>query len=227
MEETSDESPHLHRPPAAGGAVCLPEVRFECVHRPCGSSRSSCMIARAARRPLHHRPATPRAEPARIQHLGVDLRRPRAALRPRRLVHVRCDVRRRVLCRLADRVQPLGRQPLRLRDHHDAVRRTPEAPAGSPADRHHPRPDHARRVHRRRRRADLAVRLGLLHLRRVPDLHRDQLRAAGRARRGGLQGEHADPVEPPGAAGLPATSTAPRSPRATTPASGCSPRCWS
>ena len=44
---------------------------------------------------------------------------------------------------------------------------------------HRAGPADARRVHRRRRGADLPVLLGLLHLRRVPDLHRDQLLPAG------------------------------------------------
>ena len=75
-------------------------------------------------------------------------------------------------------------------------------PAEGAAHRHRAGAGHARRVHRRRRGADLAVLLGLLHLRRVPDLHRDQPGPAGRAGRGRLHREPADPVEPQGAADL-------------------------
>ena len=44
------------------------------------------------------------------------------ALRPRHPGVLRRPVRGGVLRRLHHRVQPLGRQPLRLRDHHDEVR---------------------------------------------------------------------------------------------------------
>ena len=157
---------------------------------------------RARRRSADRRPPAARAEHARGRHLGRLLRRPGAALRRRRLAHLGRQARRRVLHRLADRVQPVGRQPLRLRDHHGPVRRAPAVPAEGAAHRHRAGAGHARRVHRGRRRPDRAVLLGLLHLRRVPGLHRDHAVQAGRERRGRLQGEHPHPLVEAGAADL-------------------------
>ena len=59
-----------------------------------------------------------------------------------------------------------------------------ELPAVRPDDRHRDGPDDARDLHRRRRRGDRAVQLGLLPVRHLPDLHRLQARQGGRRGRG-------------------------------------------
>ena len=50
----------------------------------------------------------------------------------------RCRARRAVRRRLADRVQPVDRQPVRVPDHHGQVLGAPEVPAGDPDGGHHP-----------------------------------------------------------------------------------------
>ena len=50
----------------------------------------------------------------------------------------------------------------------------PAVAAVRPAGGHHPGADLPRHLHRRRRRGDQSVQLGVLHLRRVPALHRGQ-----------------------------------------------------
>ena len=99
-----------------------------------------------------------------------------------------------VLRRLADGVLPLGRQPVHLPDHHEQVRRTEEAAAERAARRHRAGADHARHLHRGRRRGDQQVQLGLLHLRALPDLHGGQARQGGRRGRRRVRGEPADQV---------------------------------
>ena len=83
----------------------------------------------------------------------------------------RAPVRHGVLRRLADRVLPLGRQPVHLPDHHEQVRRTQGAAAERAPRRHRAGADHARHLHRGRRRGDQQLQLDLLHLRPLPDLH--------------------------------------------------------
>ena len=100
-----------------------------------------------------------------LRDARADLRRAHVDLRRRR---VRGAVRRRV----AHRVQPVDRQPVRLRAHHEPVRRAAPLPAGSPDGRHHHRAHPSRRVHPGRRRGDREVQLGVLHLRRLPGLDR-------------------------------------------------------
>ena len=100
-------------------------------------------------------------------------------------------VRRRVLRRLAHGVQPVDRQPVRVRHHHGQVRGAPAAAADGPAGRDHPGPGDARDLHRARRGGDPELQLGLLPVRRVPRLHRREAGHPGRERRGGLRGEPA------------------------------------
>ena len=59
------------------------------------------------------------------------------------------------------------------------------APAERPDDRHRARAHHAWHLHRGRRRRDRPVQLGLLHLRRVPDVDCGQPRPRGREEEGG------------------------------------------
>ena len=96
----------------------------------------------------------------------------RGAVRPRHLDLLRRHVRGRVLRRLHHRVLAERRQPVHLPDHHDDVQGARDPPAQGAAGRHPAGAGHARHLHRRRRGADRAVQLGLLRLRRVPDLHR-------------------------------------------------------
>ena len=87
--------------------------------------------------------------------------------------------RRGVLRRLHHRVQPEHRQPLRLRHHHVAVRR---AAGGRRTRRCYIgivlSLRDARGADRGGRRGYRGRELGLLLLRRVPDLHRDPARAS-------------------------------------------------
>ena len=103
----------------------------------------------------------------------------------------------RVLRRVAHRVQPLGRQPVRLRDHHGAVRGAAAVPAEGAADRHRAwRSSCAASSSPLGAAAINAVRLGLLHLRAVPDLHRGQAghQQAHQGDERRLRGERAHPV---------------------------------
>ena len=62
----------------------------------------------------------------------------------------RRPVRRRVLRRLADRVLPVGRQPVHLHHHHGQVRGPARVPADGADDRHRARAGDARHLHRGR-----------------------------------------------------------------------------
>ena len=146
----------------------------------------------ARRRRLRHRPAA-----ARAVHAGVRASRSASTSALASLFGLGVwsspgAIRRRVLRRLADRVQAVDRQPVRLRHHHGPVRGAPAVPADRAARRHHPGAGHARHLHRARRGRDPELQLGLLHLRRVPDLHGGQAGHPGGGRRGGLRGEPAD-----------------------------------
>ena len=113
-------------------------------------------------------------------------------------------VRRRVLRRLAHRVQPVRGQPVHLHHHHVQVRRAPAVPADGAADRHHPGPGVPRHLHLRRRRRHQQLQLGLLPVRRVPRLHRHPPGARGaRPARRTTTRTGADPL---GADHLPATN---------------------
>ena len=104
--------------------------------------------------------------------------------------------------------------------------RAAAVPAEGPAGRHRARADHARRLHRARRRGDRPVLLGVLHLRRVPDLHRVST-SSGMARRTTRSSrERADPVASSGCCPTTETTTATGFDRAST-ASGSSRRCSS
>ena len=95
----------------------------------------------------------------------------------------RQPVRGGVLRRLAHRVQPVGGQPVHLPHHHGQLQRAQEVPAAGAAGRHHPGADLPRHLHRARRGGDQPVLLDLLHLRRVPGVHRRQPGPRHRARR--------------------------------------------
>ena len=84
------------------------------------------------------------------------------------------DARVGVLRRLRHREGALGRQPLRLPDHHDQLPGAARGPAEGTAVRHRVRAHRPHRVHLPRRRADQLVRLGLLPLRADPAAHRRQ-----------------------------------------------------
>ena len=74
--------------------------------------------------------------------------------------------------RVAHRVQPVDRQPVRLRDHHEPVRGASAVSADRSARGDRPRVDLPWVVHRRRRGGDLVVQLDLLSVRRIPGLDR-------------------------------------------------------
>ena len=78
------------------------------------------------------------------------------------------DDGRGVLRRLRHREGAVGRQPLRLPDHHDQLQGAARGPAEGAAVRHRVLADRPHRVHLPRRRADQLVRLGVLHLRADP-----------------------------------------------------------
>ena len=141
---------------------------------------------------IGRRPHEPSMKEVRV-HLAVYIGLARA-LRPRRLTSRRQPVRHGVLRRLADRVLPLGRQPVHLHHHHGQVRRAAEVPADRPDDRHRAGADHARHLHRRRRGRDQQLLLGLLPLRAVPALDRLEAGQGGRGGRGRLRGEPARQV---------------------------------
>ena len=153
-----------------------------------------CDHRRTAGRHRRDRPPTPRALPPRGEHRPRGLHRDGGGLRHRRVGLRRRPVRHRVLRRLADRVLPVGRQPVHLPDHHEQVRRTQGAAAERAARRHRARPDHARHLHRGRRSGDQQLQLDLLHLRPVPDLDGVEAREGGRRGRGRLRGEPPDQV---------------------------------
>ena len=71
----------------------------------------------------------------------------RADLRGAHVGHRGPRVRRAVRRRLAHRVQPVDRQPVRLRADHEPVRGAAPLPAGSADGGHHHRAHPARRVH--------------------------------------------------------------------------------
>ena len=143
----------------------------------------------AVRRGRDRAPAA-RTVQARDGDVSDDLRRARGGVRAVGLVLPRQPVRAGVLRRLAHRVQPVGRQPVHLPDHHGQLQRAEEVSAAGAAGRHHPGADLPRHLHRAGRGGDQPVLLGLLRLRRVPGLHRDQPgpRHRPRRRRGELRG---------------------------------------
>src|SRR3954471_9156603 len=151
----------------------------------------------AARRPRPRGAAAARAVAQGVGPVGDLLRRPGAVVRRRPADGHERPVRHRVLRRLADRVLAVGRQPVRLRDHHGAVQGAPGPPAGGPHGRDHHRPGPARDLHLARRRGDRPLHLGLLPLRRLPRVHRGQPAPAPRRGRG-VRGERADPPAAPG-----------------------------
>ena len=129
-----------------------------------------------ARRGADLRRRRPRPPPARAVDEGVRdrahrLRRAGRPLRPVGVGGVGQPVRRRVLRRLADRVLPLDRQPVRLPADHGQLQGATGVPADRPAGRDHPGHHHARLLHPGRCCGDQPVRVGVLPLRRVPDLH--------------------------------------------------------
>ena len=158
---------------------------------------------------IGRRPHVPSNKETGVRARG--LRRAGGPVRPRGLVLRRCRLRHPVLRGLADRVLAVGRQPLRLPHHHGQVRRAGEAPAVGADGRHRHRAGPARHLHRRRCRGDQPVLLGLLPLRRVPDLHGGQAGQRGRQRRRRVRGE---PLPEVGRAALPGhqpSGTAPSS----------------
>ena len=138
----------------------------------------------AVRRAVRRRPAgrgTASAHPEhrRVRALARPLRRHRRRLRRSPVVAgPAASYARAVLRRLDHRVQPLGRQPVRLPADHGPVLRAAGAAAVG-ADVGHPhRAGPARDLHRAGRGGHRALLLGLLHLRRVPGLHRREARHA-------------------------------------------------
>ncbi len=113
---------------------------------------------------------------APVRARPVGLHRAGGVLRDLDVVFSRPPVRRPVLRRLAHRVQPVGRQLVHLRHHHGQLRSAQDLSARGAVHRHRDRADLPRHLHRARRGGDPAIHLGVLHLRRVPGLHR---RAAG------------------------------------------------
>ena len=134
-----------HRPPAADGA-CRPRPR---------DNRGSAHLVHDRDVRGAHRPAarpTSRSSPA-VRTSRRSRRRPSGSASTwpwpcsSALVMLRGDrrgVRHGVLRGLADRVLAVGRQPLRLRDHHGPLPGAPEAAAGSPDGRDHHRAGAAR-----------------------------------------------------------------------------------
>ena len=152
---------------------------------------------------------------------GVDLDRGRVLAR--RAVVVRWGGDRRVHLRLPHREEPEHRQRLRLGVDHGLLQGAPEVPAPRAVLGHLRRPRDAGDLHLRRRRADRGVRLGALHLRRVPDLHRRaHARLGGRGVQPGREQVHA-PRQPGRAEHRQARRTAPVHRRST--ASGWRRRC--
>ena len=130
--------------------------------------------------------------------MGRLLRELRDPVRARDPDVLRRPVRGGVLRRLHHRVQPLGRQPVRLRDHHDDVRGAGDLPAQGAAVRDSRRARAARSVHRGRGGGDRAVRVGFLPLRGVPALHGVAAGVpAGGRRGGGVPGERGAAADPP------------------------------
>ena len=115
-----------------------------------------------------------------------------------------------VLRGLADRIQPVPGQPVRLRPADRALSRARRAAQPGAAARHRHGPGAACRVHRRGRGCAEPVRLGAVHLRRDSAVHRGTagLHQRYRARRRPAQTGQcrpkdlrppADPAEQPGA----------------------------
>ena len=77
---------------------------------------------------------------------------------------------RRVLRRVAYRVQPLNRQSVHLLGHHDQAEGSAPPSAVRALGRHHLGPDLSRHLHRGGCRSDQRVQLGVLHFRGLPDL---------------------------------------------------------
>ena len=130
---------------------------------------------------------------ARVRRLGAALPRPR--------------LRDRVLRGLADGVQPLDGQPVRLHRADGRAEGAAAAPAGGADGRHHPGADLPRHLHRAGLPADQQLLVGLLRLRRVPRLHglqpgEELPHARGRAPRGQPGGE-VRPVAPERRRGVP------------------------
>ena len=171
------------RPESGGSNGCIPPGVVAHHRRHHGGSpdrhrRHRTTPARTLQPGGGHRPRCLRRDGGCLRHRGVVLRR--------------TPVRRRVLRGLADRVLPLGRQPVHLPDHHEQVRRTQVAAAERPPGRHRARADHARHLHRGGRRGDQQLQLDLLPLRPVPGLDRLEAREGGRRGRGRVRGEQAD-----------------------------------
>ena len=129
------------------------------------------------------RASAARTVEARDRDVPVDLHRARGGVRGVGVVLPRQPVRSGVLRRLAHRVQPVGRQPVHLLDHHGQLQRAEEVSAAGAAGRHHPGADLPRHLHRAGRGGDQPVLLGLLRIRRVPGLHRDHPGPRHRPRR--------------------------------------------
>ena len=121
-------------------------------------------------------------------------------VRPRLLVLRRQRLRHPVLRRLHRREEPVGRQPVRLRDHHDHVRGARAAPAQGADLRHHHRADPAGDLHRAGRRAAGAVRGDVPAVRHAADLHGDPAVPAPRPGPG-HPGQHVRQADPQGDSG--------------------------
>ena len=119
--------------------------------------------------------------------------------------------RRAVPRRLAHRVQPLDRQPVRLRHHHGPLRGAAEDPAGGADGGHHHRARAARASSSCWARPHRELQLDLLHLRRLPALHGVQ--PGVRQPRGRRRGERPHPD----------AAQAHRHRRPTSTASSCAP----
>ena len=129
---------------------------------------------------------------------------------------------------LADGVLAVHRQPVHLHHHHEQAGRPAAVPADRAAHRHRDRAGDAGHLHRRRRGRDQQLQLGVLPLRRVPDLDRLRPRQGGHGRRRGRRLRRAAHrvVREAALPGRPTTGTASSS-SSTRTASGCSPRCSS
>ena len=125
--------------PRASACRLAPSGRSRSLSRSgscCSTSSSSREAARAHHEGVRDLPGRLRRPGDRLRHLGHGLpRRPRQGRR----------LRPAVLCRLADRVQPVDRQPVHLHHHHGQLQGAAEVPAGGAAGRHHHRPDLPRR----------------------------------------------------------------------------------
>ncbi|CAA9251898.1 MAG: Integral membrane protein TerC, partial [uncultured Acidimicrobiales bacterium] len=150
---------------------------------------------RGDRRDARHRPpARAQDRPRHLDQGGVDRVRhldlDRARLRPRDALLARRAGGRRVLRRLPDREEPLDRQRLRVGGDLLVLRSPPAVPVQGPVLGHLRGPRAACHLHLRRRLPDRALRVGPLHLRRLPALHGGQDRQARREPRRRLQQQH-------------------------------------